>query len=161
MSGINTGFEAAQQMGNLWMEYMTKMATAGMAVRPDAAPTDAARSVRDASFAGMAQQADKFMRTPEFLAMMKESLDASINFRKQLNDLFTQARHSVQGVATQDVDGLTVAVRRLETRVLGRIEELCDRLDAVSTRLEAIEHHTATHRDNGQKPEVASEAQAT
>ena len=82
--------------------------------------------------------------------MMKQSVDASIGFRRQLNDMFTQARHSVQGVATQDVDGLTVAVRRLETRVLGRIEELCDRLDDLSTRLESIEKGgNSNHKDNG------------
>jgi hypothetical protein len=160
MSAFNSGFEAAQQMGNLWMEYFTKMATASMAVRPGDPPTDAARSIRDATFAAMGQQADKFMRTPEFLAMVKQSLDASIAFRKQLNDLFTQAHHSVQGVAIEDVNGLNASIRRLETRILGRIEDLCDRLDNVSTRLEALEKSSAAsnHKDNGQTGAVRGTA---
>ena len=139
MNQTNGGFEAAQQMANLWMEYVTKMGTAGMAFRAGDAPTDASRSMRDAGFTAMEQTADRFMRTPQFLEMMKQSLDASIAFRKQLNDFFTEAQHSVQGVARRDMDGMTRAIRRMETRVLGRLEELCERIDRMSQRIDALE----------------------
>ena len=146
---VNGGFEAAQQMGNLWVEWATKMATASMAFRAGSAPPDTARDVRDAGFTAMSQAADRFMRTPQFLEMMKQSLDGSIAFRKQLNELLTQTHHSVQGVAKQDVEGVTKAIRRVETRVLARIEELCDRLDAVSRRLDALDGGDRNHQDNG------------
>ena len=154
---MSDGYEAAAQMANLWMEMATKMATSGMAFAPGTAPTDAARSVRDASLTAMAQSADKFMRTPQFLEMMKQSLDASIGFKRQLNQLLTDAHHNAQGVAKQDVDGVARAVRRLETRVLGRIEELCDRLDAVSKRLDAIENGKSNPGGNGHAKAGAAE----
>ena len=155
----NPAFEAAQQLGNLWAEWATKMATASLAFRAGSAPPDTARSMRDAGFEAMAHSTDQFMRTPQFMEMMKQSLDASIAFRKQLNELFTQAQHSVQSPAKSDVDGVTKAIRRVETRVLARIEELCDRLDAVSQRLDAIENGDSNHEDNGAaKPKPAASA---
>ena len=159
----NPAFEAAQAMGNLWVEWATKMATAGMAFRAGSAPPDTARDMRDSGFEAMANSTDRFMRTPQFMEMMKQSLDASIAFRRQLNDLFTQAQHSVQGVAKRDVDGVTKAVRRVETRVLARIEELCDRLDAMSRRLDAMEGRDSNHEDNGSaaKAKLAETAAAS
>ena len=136
---MNPQFEQAQQLGNLWLEMMTKMMAAAVSMDPTQPPPVAARHLSDISLAAMGQQADKYMRSPQFLAMVKESLDAQIAFRKQLNDFFTDAHHSVKGVAQQDVDALSQSIRQLERRVLNRIESVCDRLEQVSRRLEALE----------------------
>src|SRR5439155_882216 len=149
---MNAGFEQAQQLASLWMEFAAKMATTPGALpfRPEQTPTEAARAARDAAFGTMGQQADKYMRSPQFLEQVKQTLDASIGFRKQINDFFTQAHHSVQGVARQDVDAVFRSIRHMETRVLDRIENLCDRLDEVSRRLDAIEGGAgAAAQDNG------------
>ena len=155
---MNPVFEQSQQLANLWMEMATRMATAGMAFRSDQAPTDAAREVRDATFATMGQATDKFMRSPQFLAMIKQSLDAAIGWRKQFNEMLTSAHHNAQGVAKQDVDTLTLAVKHLETRVLARVEEIAAQLDEVNRRLEAVENKAA---DNGRaRPQPAKQGAA-
>ena len=137
---MNPGFDQAQQWTNLWMDFATKVAGAGMAYRPDEKlPPEIAESMRSATFTAMAQAADKFLRSEQFLGMMKQSLDSSISFRKQLNDLLTQGHHSVQGVARQDMDAMAIAVRHLETRILSRMEELCERLDHMTERLDRLE----------------------
>ena len=136
---MNRQFEQAQQLGALWLEMMTKMASAAMTTDPRSPPPDAARHVRDASLGALGQQADKYMRSPQFLSQMKQSLDAQIAFRKQLNEFWTGAHHSVQGVAQQDVQALALSVRQLERRVLDRIETLCDRLERLTERLDAVE----------------------
>ena len=139
-------FEQAQQWTNLWMDFATKVASVGMAYRPDEqAPPEIAQHVRGATFAAMTQEADKFLRSEQFLGMIKQSLDASIGLRKQVNDLLTQVHHNVQGLARQDMDAMGVAVRHLETRVLSRIEEVCERLENLSERLDKLESHAGSN----------------
>jgi hypothetical protein len=135
------------------------MASAGMALRPpgEQTPPDVAQQMREATFTAMAQYTDKFMRSEQFLEMIKQSLDASIAFRKQLNEFLTQAHHGVQSVAKQDVDAMSLAVRHLETRVLGRIEELCSKLDEVSQRLDALESDRAKGNGRAVEPKVKVE----
>ena len=145
---MNAGFEQAQQLAGMWMEMATKMATAGMAFRQDQTPPEVAREVRDATFTAMGQAADKYMRSPQFLSMIKASLDASIGWRKQFNQMLTEAHHNVQGVAKQDVDTLTLAVKHLETRVLARVEEIGAQLEEINRRLAAVEAEKASP-DNG------------
>jgi hypothetical protein len=136
---MNAQFEQAQEMTNLWLEMVTKMMSAGVTMDPNQSPPDAAHRLRDISLAAMGQQVDQYLRSPQFLGMMKQSLDAQIAFRRQLNQFFTEALHSVQGVAKQDVDALALSVRHVENRVLDRIETLCERLEQVSRRLDALE----------------------
>ena len=136
---MNKQFEQAQQMGNLWLELMTKMLSATVTADATQPPPDAARHLRDITLAAMGQQADKYMRSPQFLELMKQSLDAQIAWRKQLNQFFTDAHHSVQGVAKTDVDALSLSIRQMERRVLNRIETLCEKVEEVSRRIDAIE----------------------
>ena len=146
---MNPQFEQAQQLGALWLEMMTKMMSVALTTDAKSPPTDAARHIRDASLGALGQQTDKYMRSPQFLRQMKESLDAQIALRKQLNQFFTEALHSVQGVARQDVDALSLSVRHMETRVLDRIEALCERLEQVTLRLDALEPANGRCEDNG------------
>jgi hypothetical protein len=136
---MNGSFEQAQQLGALWLEMATKMMSAGISTDPQSAPPEATRRLRDLSLDALGQQTDKYMRSPQFLEMVKQSLDAQIAFRKRLNEFFTQAHHGVQGVAKQDVDDLFLSMRHMETRVLDRVEQLCARLEQISVRLEALE----------------------
>jgi hypothetical protein len=146
---MNAQFEQAQQLGSMWLEMWTKMIAAGSTMDPQQPPPDAARHLRNASLEVISQQTDAYMRSPQFLQMMKQSLDAQIAFRTQLNDFFTQAHHGVQGVAKQDVDELILSLRHMETRVLDRIEHACERLDRLARRLEAAEAHANVAGGNG------------
>src|SRR4030095_4956445 len=105
------------------------------AFMPDRSPPEVAKEVRGTMFSAMSEQAEKFMRGPEFLGIMKQSLDQSIAMRKQLNELLTKAHHSVQGVAQQDVDTLLLSVRHLESRVLEQMESVVEKLDEIGRRL--------------------------
>src|SRR4029079_6146309 len=110
---MSSPFDAAQQLTGMWMDFATKMSTAGVAFSPDSDPPEAGKQVRGAIFGAMSQYADQFMRSPQFLGMMKQSLDASIAFRKQINDFLTQLHHSTQSVAQQDIDSLLLSVRHV------------------------------------------------
>ena len=132
-------FDTIEQMTRTWSELVAKMAANGAAgaSSSDSAP-QAARHVRNAMFGAMASAADEFMRSPQYLDLMKQSMDASITFRKQLNDWLAEAHHSTQGVARQDVDSVLVTLRRSERRILDRLEDL-------GKRIEALEQCAASH----------------
>src|SRR5215469_11010948 len=107
----------------------TKMAAAGLAASPDTPPPDAARQMRSALFQAMSQQADQFMRSPQFLEFIKLSLDSSIQSREQLNEFYTRMHHEIQGVARQDIDHILSGIHQSETRIMDRLEEITRRLE--------------------------------
>lgn len=127
--------EQADAFTNMWADFASKMAGAGFAFRPDAPPPDAARQMRDAMFQAMSKYCEDFMRSPEFLESMKQSLDGAIEFRKQLNDFLTQMHHETQSVSLQDMHGLFQAIEDLQTRVMERMDRIDERLDAMESRV--------------------------
>ena len=118
---MNEAFNQSQRFVELWTEMATKMAAAGMAVSPESSPPQAAREARAAIFQTMSKHAEEAMRSPQFLEMMKQSLDGSLQFREQLNDFLTRLRHELQGVARQDIDSVLAGIHQLERRVLDRL----------------------------------------
>ncbi len=125
-------YETMDAFTRMWGDFAMKMMTAGMAVSPGSAPPDAARQVRGAMFKAMSEQCEQFMRSPAFLEMMKQSMDAAVTLRTQVNEFLNRAHHEAQGVARDDVDNLMLTIRHFESRVLDRLEELERRIDALS-----------------------------
>jgi len=136
---MDSMFDQAQRFTEMWADLAARMAGSGLAFNPDTPPPDAARQFRAAAFQTLGQHADQFMRSPQFLEMMKQSLEAAITFREQMNAMLTQGRHATEGIARQDVDSVLVSVRHLETRILDGLETLTGRVDAVAQRLDALE----------------------
>ena len=49
----------------------------------------------------------RFMRSPEFLAAMRNSMAAVTESRKQANDMLGEMQHVLQGATREDIDRLT------------------------------------------------------
>jgi hypothetical protein len=140
---MDSPFGQAQRFATSWMDCASRMAQTGMAFDTSRAPPELARQMRTMVFAAMAQYAEQFMRSPEFLEGMKRSLDAAITFRKQMNGVLTAMQHNAQGVARQDIDSLMLTMRHIETRVLDAITEVSGRLDDLTRRLDGLENPPA------------------
>ncbi len=76
----------------------------------------------------MASYCDDFMRTPQFLDSMKQSMDHALAFRKQVDQFLTEAQRSAQSPALADVDDLCALIGSVEQRLMDRIERLESRL---------------------------------
>jgi len=137
---MEESFNQATRLMELWGEMASRMAMAGMQANPQSAPPEAARRVRAGVFQAMAQFADQYMRSPEFLAMLKQGFDHSMKMREQSSELLTRVHHELQGVARKDVDSLLRGVHQAEARVVDRLDDLNARLDQITRRLEAIEN---------------------
>jgi hypothetical protein len=130
-------FEQAQRWAQFWTDMASRTAAAP-GVEPNGSPTEVTRQARAAAFRAMSEAAERFMRSPQFLAAMKQNLEAALTTREQFNELFTRMHHATQGVARQDVDNLLLAIQHQETRLIGRLDELYQRLDAIEARLDAL-----------------------
>ena len=141
---MNRFMDQAQRLTEMWGELATKMTAAGISATaavsdPETTPPEAGRTARSAVFDALSQQADQYMRSPQFLQWMKESMDRSIHFQEQLNTFFTKLHHDVQSVARQDVDELLRSIRHLEQRVNDAADRVLRCVDGLEKRLAALE----------------------
>src|SRR3954453_18065235 len=114
------------------------MKTAGLSGDPAAGPPEAARRVRGAVFQALGESADQYMRSPQFLAMTKQSLDGAIALRKQWTEFFPQFLHAGEAVARRDVGDVMQSLRQVESRVVDRLEDVCGQLDEVGEKLDGL-----------------------
>jgi len=129
----------ADPFTKMWGDFASRMAAAGAAFAPEVARSDPSRQVRTAMFKAMSEACDEFMRAPQFQDMMKQSLNASIEFRKQLNEFLGRMHHEFQGTSRQDVDQLMEVIGHVERRITDSVERLSTRVDHLNARLERLE----------------------
>lgn len=131
-SGGNAMFDTMSGFAQMWSDFAMKMMSSGMAANPGSPPPQAAREMRSAMFRAMSEQCEQFMRSPAFLDSMKQSLGAAVELRTQLNDFLNQVHHEMQSVSRDDVDTIMLTIRHFESRVLDRLEQLEQRIDALA-----------------------------
>lgn len=129
----------ADPFTKMWGDFASKIGATGLAFAPEGPFSDASRQVRTAMFKAMSEACDEFMRTPQFQDMMKQSLSASIQFRKQLNEYLGRMHHEFQGTSRQDVDQLMEVIGHVERRITDSVERLSSRVDQLSARLQRME----------------------
>jgi hypothetical protein len=132
-------FPTADMFTRAWSDFASKMMGAGLAFTPDSTPPDAARQMRSAMFQAWSDYFDQFMRSAEFLDMMKQSLTAATQMRRQMNDFLGQVQHDFQGASRQDLDQVIASLRNLERHVTDSTEQISAHLEKLSRRLDKLE----------------------
>jgi len=120
-----------QQFTRMWLDFASKMVTSATNTSATSIPVDVAKQLRDTYFQALSQYTEEYMRSPQFLAMMKQTTEATVAMRQQTNEFLAQAHHAMGGLARPDIDSLLMAVRRCETRVLDKLDELSSRIDTL------------------------------
>ncbi len=115
-----------------WTDAMGRMAAAGAASA--GSNPDPAEQMRRTFFSALAEYSDQYMRSEQFLKAMKQTLDNSLALKQQINQFLTQSLQSAQMPSRSDTDHIVLLLRGLEDRVMGKLEEL-------SNRVEALEAH--------------------
>ncbi len=132
--GSSAGPDALTRM---WTDFATRMMSASMTFSPESPPPEVARNIRGAMFQAMSRYAEEFMRSPQFLEAMKQSMDAGMLFRKMVNEFLGRLQFEMQGISRGDVDALVKRLKRMENRLADRLDDLVERLE----RLEARQSH--------------------
>lgn len=165
----------AQAFQKMWAETFTKMAVGGLDIPASSPSPELFRQMRGAMFKAMAESWDQFLRSPEFLGVMKQSMENGIAVRATLNEFLNRAHHEVQGAAKDDVDSILAAIRHAENRTLealaaqretasreaARVAELEARVERLLGRLEALETGPARAKPaaRGKKKAAAAAAE--
>ncbi len=154
MSNGNTTDDATSRMFNdatgvfskMWSEFASKMASSGFSMPQDQSPADMAKQMRNTFFNAWAEACERYMRSDEFQQMMRESMTAAIELRKQMNEQFGELHSNFQGASRQDIDRLMHSIEQLDGRVTETYEQLVSCLESLSTRLDALETKTPARK---------------
>jgi len=114
-----------------WIESFSQIAQAACRYSPETMPPELMRQIRSGLFQAMAKSWEEYMRSPQFLEGMKQTMDNAIAFRKLSTEFFTQARRETQGTTRADVDAVLLAVREMESRLTERMDDLAARVNHV------------------------------
>ncbi len=116
--------EQSATFQKIWMETMSETMQAAFTFTPNSPPPEVLRQIRSGIFSALAESWGQFMRSPEFLDTMKQSMEQAVTFRKATNDFLGKARHQMQAPSSEDIDTIMLAVRHMEKRLLDRMEQL-------------------------------------
>lgn len=111
-----------------WAESYSRILESACRFSPDTLPPELLRQIRTGLFEALAKSWEEFLRSPQFLAGMKEMLDNAVAFRQMTGDFFAKVRRETQGVNREDVDKILLAVHEMETRLTRRIDELAGQI---------------------------------
>lgn len=140
--------EQSAAFQKLWTETLIKTMQAAWTAAPNAPPAEILREMRAGLMEGLAQSWDRFMRSPEFLDLMRQWLEQVVSFRKISNDLVGKVRNELQAPSAEDIENIVVAVRHMENRVLDRLADL-------AAQLERANPNRAVRRQQGAKTRAA------
>lgn len=98
---------------------------------------DAMRRMQAAFFEAMAQYAEQYMRSPQFLEAMKRSMDQALQLRRQMDDFLkfnmASAFESATGGSNSEILG---AIRQTADQLKAHIDNSIAKLDARVSNLE-------------------------
>jgi hypothetical protein len=127
--------EQAASFQKIWADTIIKMMQTASTITPGSPPPEAFRHLRGGMLNALADSWDQFLRSPQFLEAMKQSMDQTTTFRKMNNELLGRIRHELQAPSRDDIDNVMLTARHMEKRLLDRIEKLSTQLDQMQEAL--------------------------
>jgi imidazolonepropionase-like amidohydrolase len=132
--GKDTPWEQAAAFQKIWSDTFSKMTQGAFQFSPDSAPPEFMRQMRSSMFQALGKTWEEFMRSPEFLSSMKQTMDSAIAFKKMTNEFLVKAHDEMQGTSKEDLRALLAAVGRMEANVHARLDRLEERLDELNPK---------------------------
>jgi len=127
--------KAAEQFGafqKIWTESFTQLMQTAFTTTPTSAPPEVLREMRSGILKSLARSWDEFLRSPQFLDVMRQWMDSTITFRKMSNEWMARMRNDLQAPSRDDIDTIMLSVRHMEQRLLNRVEDLSKRIDGLN-----------------------------
>jgi hypothetical protein len=135
---MNKGFEQAVAFQKLWMDSFANMANIWSQFSPGTPPSDEMRKMRGGMLKVLAETWDEYMRTPQFMEMMKASLNGALDLKRMARDAMNRVHEQLENPSKEDIDGVLLAIRHVERRVLDRLEGLDERVANLDERIDKV-----------------------
>lgn len=123
---------ATDPFTQFWGDMFSRMNTAtGGSSAGGPMSAEATRQMQRIFLDALAKYFDDFMRSEQFLGMLKETMDRSLALKQQVDQFLTQLHRGVQAPAKTDVDDISGLLRSIEANVLDRLAKLESKVAAV------------------------------
>jgi hypothetical protein len=136
---MNKYFDQVAAFQKLWMDSVTNMAGVWSQFSPGSPPSDEMRKMRGGMMQVLAETWDQYMRTPQFMEMMKASLNGALDLKRLARDGMNRVHEQFENPAKQDIDDLLLAIRHVERRLLDRLEGLDDRVANLNEKIDKVD----------------------
>jgi uncharacterized protein YdcH (DUF465 family) len=148
---LNKYFDQVTAFQKLWTDSLANMASVWSQFSPGSPPTDEMRKMRGGMLKVLAETWDEYMRTPQFMEIMKASLNGMLDLKGMARDGMNRVHEQFENPSKNDIDDVLLAIRHVERRLLDRLEGLDDRVtnrlegfdDRVASRLEGLNDRVA------------------
>ncbi len=129
MSNNAMPFPGADPFTTFWSEFMQRMAAQG--ATPPNPSQEMFNTLRKSFFQAMAEYADQYMRSDQFMAQIKQSMDNAIAWQQMMNQYMQKGFEATPLPTRVDLDQVVQMIRGMESRVLEKIEEVSQRVEKV------------------------------
>jgi uncharacterized coiled-coil protein SlyX len=136
---MNKGFDQVAAFQKLWTDSFANMASVWSQFSPGSPPADEVRKMRGGTLKVLAETCDEYMRTPLFMEMMKASLNGALDLRRMARDGMNRVHEQFETPSKEDIDGVLLAIRHVERRLLDRLERLDDRVANLDEKIDKVD----------------------
>ena len=140
---INKWFDQVAAFQKLWTDSFANMAGVWSQFSPGSPPVDEMRKIRGGMLQALAQTWDEYMRTPQFMEMMKASLSGALDLRRMARDGMNRVHEQFENPSKEDINEVLLAVRHVERRLLDRLEGLDDRVANLDEKIDKVDQRIA------------------
>ena len=136
---MNQTLEQAAAFQKLWLDSFGSMANVWAEYSPESPPPEEMRRMRSGMLKALSGAWDEFMRTPQFMEMMKVSLNGALDLRRMARDGMNKIHEQFETPTKEDLDSVLLAIRHVERRLLEVLEGVDDRVRNITERLDKLD----------------------
>jgi hypothetical protein len=157
---MNKGFDQVAAFQKLWTDSFANMTGVWSQFSPGSPPSDEIRKMRGGMLKVLAETWDEYMRTPQFMEMMKASLNGSLDLKRMARDGMNRVHEQFENPSKEDIDSVLMAIRHVERRLLDRLEGLDDRVANLNEKIDKIDQRIAKQEHAIERRGQTSKAKA-
>src|SRR6516164_10533593 len=140
---MNEAFDQVAAFQKLWIDSFANMAGIWSQFSPWSPPFDEMRKMRGGMLKVLAETWDEYMRTPQFMEMMKASLIGALDLRRMARDGMNRVHEQFENPSREDINEVLLAIRHVERRLLDRLEGLDDRVASLDEKINKVDQRIA------------------
>ena len=140
---MNKAFDQVAAFQKLWTDSFANMTSVWSQFSPGSPPLEEMREMRGGMLKVLAETWDEYMRTPLFMEMMKASLNGALDLKRMARDGMNRVHEQFENPSKEDIDGVLLAIRHVEGRLLDRLEGLDDRVANLNEKIDKIDQRIA------------------
>jgi hypothetical protein len=148
---MNKGFDQVAAFQKLWTDSFANMASIWSQFSPSSPPSDEMRKMRGGMLKVLAETWDEYMRTPQFMEMMKVSLNGALDLKRMARDGMNRVHEQFENPSKEDIDDMLLAIRHVERRLLDRLEGLDDRVANLDEKIDKVDQRIAKQEDANER----------